>query len=204
MSVMVFLDVDTQVDFMRRNGARYVPGADKLVGNLTRLLRAAHENGVPVVATLDTHMPDDPEFAIHLPHCIDRTPGHRKIPETVFEPWRRIVLKRQEVVYRLGETLVVEKNRHSLFDNMNADDVLKAVGAREVAVMGVATDYGVLAAALGLRQRGIDVLLVTDAIAPVDPAAGERALAEMDAAECMFVTTDQVLALLDTAATAKE
>ena len=204
MTGMVFLDVDTQVDFMRKGGALYVPGADKLVDNLSRLLRAAHEHGVPVVATLDTHMPDDPEFEIHPPHCIDRTPGHAKIPETVFEPWRRITFKAQEVVHRPGETLVVEKNRYSLFDNMNADRVLEAVGAREVVVMGVATDYCVLAAALGLRQRGIDVLLVTDAIAPVDPAAGAKALEEMDAADCMFVTTDQVLALLDTASTARE
>ena len=110
----------------------------------------------------------------------------------------------QEVAYRPGETLVVEKNRHGLFDNMNADRVLEATGAREVAVMGVATEHGVLAAALGLRQRDIDVLLVTDAIAPVDPAAGATAFEEMDAADCMFVTTDQVLALLDTAATARE
>ena len=204
MSGMVCLDVDTQLDFMRPSGAAYVPGADKLVGNLARLLRAAHEHGIPVVATLDTHMPDDPEFAVHPRHCIDRTPGHPKIPETVFEPWRRITLKSQEIVYRPGETLVVEKNRHGFFDNMNADRVLEATGASEVAVMGVATESGVLAAALGLCQRGIDVLLVTDAIAPIDPAAGAKALEEMDVADCVFVTTDQVLGLLDTAATARE
>ena len=142
MSGMVFLDVDTQLDFMRKSGAFYVPGADELVGNITRLLGAAHEHGIPVIATLDTHMPDDPEFSTQPRHCIDHTPGHPKIPETVFEPCRRITLKVQEVAYRPGETLVVEKNRHGLFDNMNADRILAATGARQVAVMGVATECG--------------------------------------------------------------
>ena len=40
---VIFWDVDTQVDFMLQGGKLYVPGAEKLIPNLRRLVDAARE-----------------------------------------------------------------------------------------------------------------------------------------------------------------
>jgi nicotinamidase/pyrazinamidase len=60
-------------------------------------------------------------------------------------------------------------------------------------VYGVAADYCVKAAVLGLRSRGCRVEVVEDAIAPVDPKTGDLALAEMRAAGAELVDTETVL-----------
>jgi nicotinamidase/pyrazinamidase len=86
-----------------------------------------------------------------------------------------------------------EKEVYSLFANPNAAPLLDALcpsGAVEFVVFGVATDYCVRAAALGLldwiharpARTGSTVTVITDAIAAVVPAGGDAALTEMQRA----------------------
>src|SRR5712692_11635549 len=80
--LVVFLDIDTQVDFMLPPGSLYVPGAEGIVPNLKKLMVYAREQGIPVLSSADAHLPDDPSFAQWPPHCVIGTPGQRRIPET--------------------------------------------------------------------------------------------------------------------------
>jgi nicotinamidase/pyrazinamidase len=50
---------------------------------------------------------------------------------------------------------------------------------REVVLYGVATDYCVKHSALGMRENGVDVYLVLDAIEPVTQQGGREALDDM-------------------------
>jgi nicotinamidase/pyrazinamidase len=59
---------------------------------------------------------------------------------------------------------------------------LREAGVRRLVVGGLATDYCVLQTVLDARRRGFEVVVLRDAIAAVDPAAGARALDEMAAA----------------------
>ena len=190
---IVFLDVDTQYDFMMPDGALYVPGAEKLIPRLRRLVAFAAANGVPVVASLDTHVPRDPEFEKFPPHCIKGTNGHAKIAATRHPRARVIENRPQEIAFAPGEALVLEKSVHGLFDNANADAVLRAVGRRHYVVFGVATELCVRAAVLGLLERDINVTVVSDAIAGINPTAAENALAEMKAKGASFATTAEVI-----------
>lgn len=79
----IFVDVDTQFDFMDPAGALYVPGAERIVPNLRRLFAAAIEHAVPVISTADDHAPDDPEFADFPPHCVRGTPGQLRLAHTL-------------------------------------------------------------------------------------------------------------------------
>jgi nicotinamidase/pyrazinamidase len=69
-------------------------------------------------------------------------------------------------------------------------------------VGGLATDYCVRATGLDARAAQLDVVVLTDAVCAVDvqPGDGERALAELAAAGCTLVTTDEVLAAMESAA----
>ena len=95
---------------------------------------------------------------------------------------------------------------YSLFANPNADAVLDLVTERAPAVrfvvFGVALDYCVRAAALGLvdwlerRGRRGQVCLCADATASVDPAGGAAAIEACRARGVVIVTTDEALAAL--------
>jgi nicotinamidase/pyrazinamidase len=174
-----FWDVDTQVDFILPHGALYVPGAEKLIPNLRRLTDFARRRALTAVATRDAHAPDDPEFKTFPPHCVKGTAGARKIPETTFP----------------AQT-VLEKQTFDIFDRPEADTLLEKTGIRDWVVYGVATDYCVRAAVLGLARRGARVTVVSDAIQGIAPATTAMAVTEMRTAGAHFRATDAVLARL--------
>jgi nicotinamidase/pyrazinamidase len=191
----VVFDIDTQHDFMDPTGLLYVPGAESIVPLVRRLLAAARAHHVPVVASMDAHTPDDPEFAHFAPHCVAGTPGQAKIPETALGPFR-LVPNAPLTLRGLDREpfLRVEKQTFSLLSNVNLGQILDQLRPERCVVLGVATEFCVRATALGLRARCNEVAVVTDAVCAVDAAAGARALAELRAAGVRTIDTAQALA----------
>ncbi len=173
----VFVDVDTQIDFMFPAGALYVPGAERVLPAIARLNHFAAAQGIPLVSTTDAHAEDDPEFRQWPPHCVAGTAGQVKAPETLlaerstlgFEPGASIALAAQ---------IVVEKQALDVFTNPNFPALLDRLQAGRYVVYGVATDYCVQCALVGLVATGKPVVLVTDAIAAVSPADGASTIDE--------------------------
>jgi len=56
----LFLDIDTQHDFMDPDGKLSVPGAAEITGNLARLTQFAVEHGIPILSSADAHQRGDP------------------------------------------------------------------------------------------------------------------------------------------------
>ena len=193
-----FVDVDTQRDFMDADGALYVPGAVEIVETLETLTRLAVARGIPVVATMDAHAPDDPEFARYPAHCVRGTRGGQKIPQTLLP--RHIVLPNEpgSVIWEDADQIILEKQAFSMFDNVHAEDVVRRLGIRRCVVYGVATECCVRADVLDLLARNYAVTLVTDAIRPLDPAAGAAALAEMQARGAVLRSAAEVMRQLGT------
>jgi len=191
---LVFLDVDTQMDFMFPSGKLYVPHAEEIIPNLAKLMLWAREHRIPVVSSADTHAPDDPEFAQWPPHCVAGTPGQRLIPETVFPD--AVVVEDHPGAFQpprewVGQ-LIVEKSVYDVSTNVNFDALLAALGQPRFVVFGVATEYCVLWAVRALRKRGLPVALVVDAIKPITEEGGRKAIEEMVAEGVQLVTTAAV------------
>jgi nicotinamidase-related amidase len=74
-------DVETQVDFMERDGKLSVPGAASIRPAIFRLTNQ-HLSTCIMSGSVDAHTPRDPEFRVWLEHCVYGTPGQRKIPES--------------------------------------------------------------------------------------------------------------------------
>src|SRR4029077_18505903 len=82
----VFVDVDTQRDFLEPDGALYVPRSAEIVANLVRLTTFAQQAGIPVLATACAHTIEDvEEIARFGPHCMVGTPGQRRVAATVWD-----------------------------------------------------------------------------------------------------------------------
>ncbi len=217
----VFVDVDTQYDFCAPGGALFVAGAPAAMEPCARLVRAAVEAGDVVVGSVDSHAHDAWEFATNgnlgpegakpnfPPHCVKGTPGWLKLPRTLPERFYFVpCVDDANAAARIPagtQAVYFEKEVYSLFANPNAARVLDALcpaGPVEFVVFGVATDYCVRAAALGLvawsaerpDRAGSRVVVASDAIAAVTEAGGTAALDELQRAGIALRTTDALLA----------
>jgi nicotinamidase/pyrazinamidase len=172
----VFLDIDTQYDFMNPNGALYVSGAKGLIPNLKRLFRFAQNNNIPVISSLDTHRRDDPEFKQFPPHCIKGTRGYKKIKQTLKKGAKQIF---------------IIKHTFDVFSNLRIKTILKPYGIAYV--FGVALDYCVKAACLGLVKLGKKTYLVTDATQAVTAKGKQETLRLLRQKGVIFVKTEGVI-----------
>jgi nicotinate phosphoribosyltransferase len=202
----VFLDVDTQVDFMMPAGALYVPGAETLAPNLRKLFAFARENKIPVLSSADAHPLDDPSFAQWPPHCVVGTPGQRRVPET--QMGSPVIIPNRPGSFVLPEEwsgqFIVEKVEYDVSANPNFENILAALssslGPVRFVVFGVATEFCVRACVLALRKRNLAVDLVVDAIKGITPEGEQRAIDEMVAAGARLVNASEVCSIVNTAA----
>jgi nicotinamidase/pyrazinamidase len=194
----VFVDVDSQLDFLFPAGALYVPGAERILGSIARLSRFAAAQGMMVISTTDAHAEDDPEFARWPHHCVTGTNGQHKAASTLLE---RCVTVKSGAGFSLPTTalelagaqqIVVEKQTVDVFQAPNLTRVLDGLKAGRCVLYGVVTEICVLYAARGLLRRGQRVELVADAIAALTPEGSRRAVDEIVAAGGRLATVEEI------------
>lgn len=181
MAEIVFIDIDTQFDFMRPEGKLYVGGAKDIIPELKTLTAIAVKSGILIISSVDSHIKNDPEFKQFPKHCLIGSRGQKKIPETllkrhIFIPDK--ILNKRELLLRIRgyKQLIVQKDNYYTFMDLNLLRILKAFKA--AFVYGVALDYCVRAAVLDLLQAGLNINLVVDAIQSIDPERGKLLLAQ--------------------------
>jgi nicotinamidase/pyrazinamidase len=175
----VFVDVDSQLDFLYPAGALYVPDAERIVPAIAQLNRYAAQRGIPVISTTDAHFEDDPEFRVWPRHCVAGTLGQRKAESTLLE--RRVTIPNRDcdVAIEGAQQIVVEKQTVDVFAARNLARILDRLAAERFVVYGVVTEICVLSAARGLLKLGKPVSLVTDAVETLKSEDSARALAEI-------------------------
>jgi len=192
----VFVDIDTQFDFMNPNGALYVPDAEDIIDNIKRLFDYAKEHKIKILSSTDAHQVDDPEFKLFPPHCIKDTPGNQKIEASTCKDNIIIENIEQDITESMldHEQLIVESQTFDIFESINTDEIVKKLDAHNYVVFGVATDYCIKAAVLGLLKYGYNVSLVTDATKAITKEGKEEALKEMKDVGAVFTTTEDIIA----------
>lgn len=194
--------VDMQEDFMTEaHGRLYVPNAEKIKSNINDLEKTVEKSNVRRIASIDRHFVDDEEFIENngpFPqHCLDKSYKQRnadgtygidlikevktkdaihienKIGEGKYKEYDNEELER---IAATGNDLVFEKQNYDVFTNPHVENVLKYMGVERAVVYGVATDYCVKAAALGLAKRGIETFVVTNAISGITSDGVQKAI----------------------------
>ncbi|MDB5352766.1 MAG: isochorismatase hydrolase [Planctomycetota bacterium] len=192
---LIFVDIDTQRDFLEPSGALFVPGSGAIRANLARLTAFAKRRGIPVLATACAHTLDEIDPEPFPPHCLIGTPGQERIAETAWEGGT--VLPPGRAFEEEGEIpphLTVEKTRYDVFSRPDADSLVRRYGRGNptFVVYGVATDYCVRAAVLGLLARGRKVAVVVDAVRAIDQAGEPEQFREFVAGGAMLTITEVV------------
>lgn len=205
---LILWQVDAQTDFMLSGGKLYVPGAEKIIANLNRLVEQARQDRVLLISSADAHQPDDPEFREWPPHCVKGTAGAELIPEA--RAARRLVIPNQEdFVFpddlRAYQQILLEKNTLDVFDNPNTGALLSRLAGSQKSsassnadflVFGVVTEHCVHRAADGLLRRGYGVSIVRDAIQSLEQKKGREILGELQSKGARLITTEQALTLI--------
>ena len=201
----VFYDGDTQRDFLEPQGALYVPAAAPIIPSLARLTRLARA-GTPrirVIGTVCRHFPGDAELTpnggLYPPHCMDGTPGQRKVDATapVAPRWienRPYGPGALEELVRGEEVFIEKQDVDPLVGNRNTAAVLPRLleGVEDVVIYGVVTEICIDRAVRALLGRGPRLHVVRDAIAPLDEAHGRECQERWRAAGVELTTTDAV------------
>ncbi|MFM7535247.1 MAG: isochorismatase family protein [Acidimicrobiales bacterium] len=176
--------VDVQNDFADPGGSLFVRGAGAVVDAVNAEAQAARRAGALVVYTQDWHPADTPHFAkdggVWPVHCVAGTWGAAFHPGLVVDG---------PVVHK-GTGGEDGYSAFTMRDPVSGEarstgmgELLRAHGVERVVVVGLATDYCVVASAHDARAAGFATTVVRAAVAAVDLAAGDgdRALAELAA-----------------------
>ena len=193
----VFMDIDTQYDFMNDKGKLPVPGADKIISRLKQITEFGRKKKILIIASMDKHVPDDVEFKRFPPHCVAGTRGQQKIPETrlkkmvVLSGKKKYSEKTLRTKIKGKEQIVLETDTLSIFSNPSTEMILKDV--IHVYLYGVATEYCVKEAAQGLVARGIKTTIIIDGVKPINPGAGKKAKQKLKKMGVDFIATAELL-----------
>jgi nicotinamidase/pyrazinamidase len=178
----LFYDVDTQHDFMHKGGALHVAGSEKILPALKHVTGLARRYKIRRICSMDRHFPGDRELVRNggpwPDHCMDGTPGQRKVEETAVSnphalPGRRVDEKRlQDALAHEGELIIEKQDVDVIAGNANARPLLSYLAARydNVVVYGVYTDVCIDHAVNALLEHGRIPYVVIDAIHEIDHA----------------------------------
>ncbi len=207
---MIFWDVDTQVDFMKKEGNLYVPDAEEIIPNLEKLIRYARIKRIPLFGSVDHHSFSDSEIReedfdyndTFPPHCMAGTPGQEKIEETrpLHPLWIGTEEQDQEKLKAKmknheGE-IFLQKQEFDVFTNPNTGKLLDIVKPEIIVVLGVALDVCIAYAVEGFIKRGaVDIYLVTDAVKPINKQKGHQLISDWKKRGVRMITTTDVVDL---------
>ncbi len=173
---ILFWNVDTQKDFMNKDGALYVKGAETIKPTLRKLIELAIKYKIQIVNTLDWHEKTDeeisttPDFKTTFPsHCIAETEGAKSIEEAgVAKVSYEVGLNHSEPdkdFIDIIKYVTIKKNKFDVFSgNKLTEKVLDVINQTLVIIYGVATNICVDFAVKGIASRGYKVVVVQDAI----------------------------------------
>ncbi|MDH4299696.1 MAG: nicotinate phosphoribosyltransferase [Dehalococcoidia bacterium] len=134
-----------------------------IIPNVQKLLDRELKRGSRIFYLCDHHVPNDPEFKMFPPHCVEGTEEAELIPELSQYP---------------GD--IIPKKTFSSFYNTPLDKRLKAIRPKTIVVCGVTTHICVLQVVIDGRNRGYEVEVPVDCVASFDKKAHFFALDYME------------------------
>jgi nicotinate phosphoribosyltransferase len=160
----VVLVTDMLRGFMEADYPLYCgAAARRIIPVISRILEREVAAGSRVFFICDHHDPDDLEFEMFPPHCIEGTAETEVIPELAKYP---------------GE--IITKKRYSAFTGTDLLERLKKIKPEKITVCGVCTDICVCHTVADARSYDYKVEVPVDAVASFDARAHNYALEHIE------------------------
>lgn len=179
--------VDIQNDFLP-GGSLAVPAGDAIIPALNAVIDTFAERALPIIATRDWHPVNHCSFRSQggkwPPHCIADSKGAEfgaglRLPNTTIA---------------VSKATQPGAEAYSGFEGTTLATRLRSMGVKRLFVGGLATDYCVLETVCDALKLGLRVVLLRDAIRPVDLRAGDGqvALGKMASRGALLVTSKDI------------
>jgi len=137
--------------------------ARQIIPRVRALLERELARGSSIFFLCDRHAPDDPEFRMFPPHCVEGTAEAEVIPE---------------LADLAGA--VIPKTRYSAFFGTPLEERLAALRPDRLIACGVCTDICVCHTVADARNRDYEVEVPVDCVASFDESAHRFALTHME------------------------
>jgi nicotinamidase-related amidase len=192
----VLLDVETQRDFFCPGGSCFTPDALKALKNVYALFDWARREHIPVLSTVLRVRPQEIGPLARVPHCIDDTWGEQKLPRTALP--HRInmgLLNTTDLPDDLLSTyhqVIIERRETDLFAHARAERLITELPHTTFVICGAGIAHGIAQAAIGLRTRGVGVILAEDASLDLGDKGAAMARSRMEAKGVVFAPTHEI------------
>jgi nicotinamidase/pyrazinamidase len=177
------LIIDMQNDFMP-NGALPIPDSDKIVPVLNKYIDMFATRRLHIFATRDWHPPNHVSFkqlgGVWPMHCVKDTMGAEFHSELRIPRSTTIISKGYEH----------NKEAYSGFEDTDLAKRLEQNDIKCILVGGVATDYCVKNTVLDALNRGLEVVLLVDAVKGIK--SNEEAIREMQKSGAKLAKIDDI------------
>jgi nicotinamidase-related amidase len=194
----VLIDVATQQDFLVTNGPMSVLNRADIIPNIRSIFNWARDQRLKVISCIQAHRPGD-DFGGHPRHCIDGTPGQKKLPYTLLP--RRIVVEADNsytVPYDLMQhyhQAIFHKRTEDLLGNPKADRVINELQPDRYIIFGVGLESWIKLLALGLMIRHKPAAVVSDACGFWDANVADLVVRQLEAKGIQLLKTADVVVM---------
>jgi len=182
--------IDVQNDFCE-GGSLACAGGAAVAANITSYLETQKSHYDYVIASRDWHDADNTNsghFAAagEQPDWVESWPIHCVAGTSGAEYHANLDASKIDFHIQKGQGIAA----YSIFDGstpegQSTQDLLRELKVDEVDVVGIATDYCVLASALDARKLGLDVTVLTNLTAGVAAESTENAIDQLVDAGCL-------------------
>lgn len=150
----LFLDIDTQKDFVENFGARSIPDCGEIRENFMDLMSFAFRNQHFIFSTLLQQKAGD--------FCVEGSLGGEKILDTECEV--RAAVLNEDVDLVKGTQYLFEHGEEDPFSSPTLLTSIKKIKPATVIIFGVPLDEGLKLAVARLAEEGFRVWLLKDAV----------------------------------------
>lgn len=117
------LVIDMLRDFIEKEGALCIGNSDRIRKNVAERIEQCRSQKDKIIYLVDRHLPNDAEFNMFPPHCLEGRWGGEVIPE---------IAPREE-------DFIIPKRRYSAFFGTDLDLTLRELEIKELELVGVCT-----------------------------------------------------------------
>ncbi len=167
-----------------------------VISNIRALMGWAREQEVPVVSCIQAFRPTDDLNGCPR-HCIDGTPGQKKMPFTLLS--KRVLIKADNSyavpidLMQQHHQVIFRKRTEDLLANPKADRLLNDLQPDRFILFGVGLETWIRLLALGLMIRQKRMCVVSDACGYWNPVAADLTLRQLEAKGVQIAKTQELI-----------
>ncbi|MDP7036026.1 MAG: isochorismatase family cysteine hydrolase [Planctomycetota bacterium] len=167
MTTRLLIVVDMLIGFCEPDHPLYCGATSReIIPRIVSHIESHYQDDTnPILFLVDTHKPNDPEFEMFPPHCIEGTEECLVVPELM--PY-------------VTDDNLIPKSRYSGFFRTDLESRIQEIDPTCVEVCGVCTQICVFFTVEELRNRFYPTRVLSDLVASFDPQAHLHALSQME------------------------